>query len=134
LSTEDCTIIDAIPVTSLACTYLDVAELVTHGRLIDFRHIIRTYGLPEPQFNVYVEGELVDVVWPEHRLIVEVDGRKWHIGKRAFAEDRRRDRKLVRAHWRVVRFTEDQVAADPAGVAAELSALLSDGPWPPPAR
>jgi very-short-patch-repair endonuclease len=99
-----------------------------------FRHIIRTYGLPEPQFNVYVEGELVDVVWPEHRLIVEVDGRKWHIGKRAFGEDRRRDRKLVRAHWRVVCFTEDQVAADPAGVAAELSALLSDGPWPPPAR
>jgi very-short-patch-repair endonuclease len=187
LSADDCTVIDGIPVTGLARTYLDLAELVSHSRLIDlleagerqnkldaraieaviarnpgrhgvgplqaamaeltdappllqseleraFRHIIRTSGLPEPQFNVYVEGELVDVVWPEHRLIVELDGRTWHIGKRAFGEDRRRDRKLVRAHWRVVRFTADQVAQDPAGVAAELSELLSDGHWPPPAR
>ena len=34
----------------------------------------------------------------------------------------------------VVRFTDDQVRRDPAGVAAELSELLRDGPWPPPAR
>ena len=67
-------------------------------------------------------------------VVVEVDGRNWHIGKRAFGEDRRRDRKLVRAGWRVVRFTEDQVEQDPAGVAGELSELLRDGPWPPPAR
>jgi very-short-patch-repair endonuclease len=187
LDPRDTTIVDAIPVTSLARTYLDLAEFLSHDRLIDvleagerqskldvsaidatiarspgrhgieplqaamaeltdappllqsgleraFRHIARTYNLPMPQFNVYVEGELVDVVWREHRLVVEVDGRKWHIGKRAFAEDRRRDRKLVRTGWRVVRFTEDQVEQDPAGVAAELSELLRDGPWPPPAR
>jgi very-short-patch-repair endonuclease len=187
LHPEDATTVDGIPVTSLARTYLDLAEILNHARLIDvleagqrqnkldvsalqavitrstgrhgteplqaamaeltdappllqsgleraFRHIARTHHLPMPQFNGYVEGELVDVVWREHRLVVEVDGRKWHIGKRAFSEDRRRDRKLVRAGWRVVRFTEDQVEQDPAGVAAELSELLRDGPWPPPAR
>jgi very-short-patch-repair endonuclease len=184
LHPEESTAVDGIPVSSLARTYLDLAEIVTHDRLIDaleggqrqdkldvgalhaviarnpgrrgikplqaavaeladeppllqsgleraFRALAHTHHLPQPQFNVYVEGELVDVVWPEHRLVVEVDGRKWHIGKRAFGEDRRRDRKLVRAHWRVVRFTDEQ---DPAGVAAELSELLRDGPWPPPAR
>jgi very-short-patch-repair endonuclease len=187
LHPQDTTVVDGIPVTSLARTYLDLAEILTHDRLTDlleagerqdkldasaidaaiarnpgrhgieplgaamaeltdappllqsgleraFRHIARTHDLPMPQFNGYVEGELVDVVWREQRLVVEVDGRKWHIGKRAFAEDRRRDRKLVRAGWRVVRFTEDQVEQDPAGVAAELSELLRDGPWPPPAR
>ncbi len=179
--------LDGIPVTSLARTYLDLAELLSHARLIDlleagqrqnkldvgaidavivrnpgrhgiralqdavaelsddppllqshleraFRDLIRRHGLPMPQFNVYVEGELVDVVWPEHRLIVEVDGYKYHQGKRAFGNDRRRDRVLVRAHWTVVRFTDDQVDRDPAGVAAELSELLRAGLWPPPAR
>lgn len=187
LQPQDCTVVDAIPVTSLARTYLDLAEIFNHARLIDaleagerqdkldvgaiqdvigrnpgrhgipplqaalaeltdappllqseleraFRHLVRTYHLPQPQFNVYIEGELVDVVWPEHRLVVQVDGFKWHRGKRAFGTDRKLDRKLVRAHWRVVRFTDDQVAEDPAAVGAELSELLRDGPWPPPAR
>jgi very-short-patch-repair endonuclease len=187
LHAQDTTTVDGIPVTSLARTYLDLAEIISHARLIDmledgerqskldvsaidatiarnpgrhgieplqaamaeltdappmlqsrleraFRHIARAHDLPMPQFNGYAEGLLVDMVWREHRLVVEVDGRKWHIGKRAFAEDRRRDRTLVRAGWRVVRFTEDQVEQDPAGVAAELSELLRDGPWPPPAR
>jgi very-short-patch-repair endonuclease len=187
LDRSDCTVVDAIPVTSLARTYLDIAEVLNHGRLIDvleagqrqnkldvralhaviarnpgrhgiqplreavaeladdppllqsgleraFRHLVRTYYLPMPQFNVYVEGELCDVVWPEHRLIVEVDGWNWHRSKRAFGNDRARDRKLIRAHWAVVRFTDDQVAENAAGVAAELSDLLRDGPWRPPAR
>jgi very-short-patch-repair endonuclease len=99
-----------------------------------FRSLVRAYELPEPQYNVYIEGELVDVVWPEHRLIVEVDGFKWHRGKRAFGNDRKRDRMLIRAGWIVVRFTDDQVDEDPAAVAAELSELLRDGPWPRPAR
>jgi very-short-patch-repair endonuclease len=187
LPAQDTTTVDGIPTTTVARTCLDLAEILSHARLIDlleagerqdkldvgaieatimrspgrhgirplqqaiseltdappllqsgleraFRHIARTHHLPMPQFNVYVEGELVDVVWREHRLVVEVDGRKWHIGKRAFSEDRRRDRKLVRAGWRVVRFTEDQVEQDPAAVAAELSELLRDGPWPLPGR
>ncbi len=187
LDPQDTTVVDGIPVTSLARTYLDLAEVLTVNRLIDaleagerqnkldvgaieavvarnpgrhgipalqgalaevtdappllqsgleraFRHLVRTYHLPQPQFNVYVEGELVDVVWPEHRLVVQIDGFKWHRGRRAFGTDRALDRKLVRAHWTVVRFTDDQVEQDPAGVAAELSELLSDGPWPPPAR
>jgi very-short-patch-repair endonuclease len=187
LAPGDCARVDGIRVTSLARTYLDIAEVLNHGRLIDvleagqrqnkldvralhaviarnagrhgiqplreaiaeladdppllqsgleraFRHLVRTYDLPMPQFNVYVEGVLCDVVWPEHRLIVEVDGWNWHRSKRAFGNDRARDRKLIRAHWTVLRFTDDQVAEDAAGVAAELSDLLRDGPWPPPAR
>jgi very-short-patch-repair endonuclease len=187
LHPDDRSVVDAIPVTSLARTYLDIAETLTQDRLIDaleagqrqnkldvgalhaaivrnpgrrgiarlqaaiaeladeaphlqsgleraFRHLIRAHSLPRPQFNVYIEEELVDMVWPEHRLIVEVDGWKWHRGKRAFGNDRRRDRKLIRAGWTVVRFTDDQVDSDPHGVAAELSELLRGGPWLPLGR
>jgi very-short-patch-repair endonuclease len=87
-----------------------------------------------PQFNVYVEGELADVVFPDHRLVVEVDGWLYHRGRRAFNDDRRRDRKRVRAGWRVIRFSDDQVQYEPELVGAELSELLRDGPWLPPAR
>ena len=153
LHPDDCTVVDAIPVTDLARTYLDIAELLTHARLIDaleagqrqnkldvaalhaaFRALVRDDHLPPPQFNVYVEGELVDAVWREQRLVVEVDGWNFHRTKRSFANDRRRDRKLVKAGWRAVRFTSDEVTYQPEAVAAELSELMRDGPWPPPAR
>jgi very-short-patch-repair endonuclease len=184
---QDATIVDGIPATTLARTYLDMAVLLSHGRLIDlleasqrqnkldvsaidaviarnsgrhgirplrravaeldddapllqsprereFRDLVRAHSLPAPQYNVYVEGELVDAVWFDHRLIVEVDGWGFHRSKRSFAADRRRDRMLVRAGWRVVRFTGDDVHDRPDAVAAEVSELLRDGPWPRPAR
>ncbi len=186
LHPQDATTVDGIPVTTLARTYLDLAEILTHGRLIDaleaaqrqdkldagalhdviarnpgrhgiepltaaiaelgdeppllqspaeqaFRRLIRAHHLPQPQFNVYVEWDLVDVVWRGQRLAVEVDGWEFHRAKRAFGNDRRRDRRLIRAGWRVARFTSDEVTYEPEAVAAELSELLSDGPWLPPA-
>lgn len=187
LHREDCTTVDGIPVTTVARTCLDLAELLSPARLIDlleagqrqdkldmraieaviarhpgrhgikplqaaiaeladdppllqshleraFRALIRDHGLPEPQYNVYVEGELVDAVWPEDRLVVEVDGWHYHRTRRSFENDRRRDRKLLRARWRAARFTGGEVTYEADGVAAELSELLSDGPWPRPAR
>jgi very-short-patch-repair endonuclease len=117
-----------------------IAELTDDPPLIQspleqaFREIIRSHNLPEPQFNVYVEGELVDVVWREHRLVVEIDSWGFHRGKRSFEDDRRRGNKLLRARWRLARFTDPQVMFHPDDVGAELSDLLSDGPWPLPAR
>ena len=117
-----------------------MAELTDEPPLIQspleqaFREIIRSHHLPEPQFNVYVEDELVDVVWRERRLVVEIDSWGFHRGKRPFEDDRRRGNKLLRAHWRLARFTDAQVMFHPDDVGAELSDLLSDEPWPPPAR
>jgi very-short-patch-repair endonuclease len=76
----------------------------------------------------------VDAVWWEQRLVAEVDGWNFHRSKRSFANDRRRDRKLVKAKFRAVRYTGDEVLGEPEAVAGELSELLRDGPWLPPAR
>ena len=41
-----------------------------------------------------VEGELVDALWREERVIVELDGYAFHKFRAQFEADRRRDAKL----------------------------------------
>ena len=98
------------------------------------RALIRDADLPQPETNVFIEGELVDFAWRQHKLIVEVDGWTFHKTKRSFEDDRRRDAKLVLAGWRVVRFTYDQVRYEPQAVARTLTTLLRAAPSLPVAR
>jgi very-short-patch-repair endonuclease len=74
-----------------------------------------------------VHGILVDAYWPEHNLIVEVDGWNFHKTKRSFENDRRRDVKLQIAGYRVARFTAAHIMRHPAEVARDLIALLMGG-------
>ena len=78
------------------------------------------YGLPRPETNTVIEGELVDAVWRDQRLIVEVDGYDFHKGPFKFATDRERDVCLTTKGWRVLRFTWGHVTERPAWVAAAI--------------
>ncbi len=82
------------------------------------------HAVPRPLVNRVVAGHEVDFLWPEHRLIVEVDGRRTHLTRAAFERDRARDAKLTIAGYRVVRFTYRQICHDPAAVGRTLAALL----------
>lgn len=66
-------------------------------------------GLPRPRFNatLFVRGRYLrpDCMWPEQRLIAELDGRAVHGTDSAFENDRRRDRGLVAEDWRSMRIT-----------------------------
>jgi very-short-patch-repair endonuclease len=55
---------------------------------------------------------------------VEVDGWAYHRTRRAFDGDRARDRALLRAGWRVARFTDRQLARSADEVITDLTALL----------
>jgi very-short-patch-repair endonuclease len=77
---------------------------------------------PPPQINVLIEGIEVDVAWPGHKLIVELDGYAFHSTHDAFHADRRRDRRLTAAGWRVVRLTWRDLD-EPDALAGELRAL-----------
>lgn len=84
------------------------------------------HDLPRPQVNRHDGVRESDFRWPDHRLIVEVDSWTFHgRTRRAFDSDRARDRAVLRTGWRVARFTDRQLLADRAGVAAELHALLT---------
>ena len=71
----------------------DEAPWTQSGLERAFLELIREAGLPEPLTNVLVDGELVDVYWPQHNLVVELDSYDYHRGKRSFEDDRRKDTK-----------------------------------------
>ncbi len=82
------------------------------------------HGLPRPQINTFRNGRELDFRWPAARLVVETDGWGTHKTRRAFEEDRARDRRLAVEGWRVIRVTHRQLRDDPAGIAADLRVLL----------
>jgi hypothetical protein len=94
-----------------------------------FLRLCRRFGLPAPEVNVVIEGRERDFAWRGACLVVEVDGHATHGTRFAFEDDRRRDLDLVRAGWRVVRFTHAQIARDAPHVAASLRDLLGLGPF-----
>jgi very-short-patch-repair endonuclease len=75
----------------------------------EFRRLIRSTDLPEPQFNVLVEGLTVDVYWPQWKLVVELDSELYHANPSAFETDRVRDATLQKADIRVLRVTGDRM-------------------------
>jgi hypothetical protein len=44
--------------------------------------LVERAGLPRPLRNTLVGGHEVDLHWPEHRLVVEVDGFAFHSAER----------------------------------------------------
>jgi very-short-patch-repair endonuclease len=80
--------------------------------------------------NVEVGGFIVDIFWPQWRLVVELDSRGYHWSPRSFETDRLRDATLQRIRCRVLRVTHRRMRTDPRGVIEDvlaLAALSEDG-------
>jgi very-short-patch-repair endonuclease len=59
---------------------------------------------PGPQLNVRINAEEADLVWPEQRLILEIDGPQYHLFS---DEDARKE-----AAWRAAGYTVRRVSSD----------------------
>ena len=81
-------------------------------------------GLPRPRVNARVCGFEVDFLWPDGRLVVEVDGGTFHRHPRAFERDRKRDQILVAAGYRVIRVTWRQLQDEPMAVMVRIGQAL----------
>ena len=97
----------------------------TASRLEDkfFDFCVR-WGLPEPLLNQVINGRQVDAYFPEHRLIVEVDGYDVHAGRVSFEDDRDRDASMLALGLATVRVTEERIDNEPEREAARLRAIL----------
>ena len=87
-----------------------------------FLELCAGHDLPRPQ-RVTVAGYELDFYWPDARLAVEVDGRAFHRTRRAFHEDRRRDRRLAAEGIQVARIPWLDLTRSAAALAAELRAI-----------
>lgn len=66
----------------------------------------------------------VDFCFADARLVVEVDGQKWH---QDVVRDRRLDNSLAALGWRVLRYTWAEVVHGPEAVLAQIAAALGPG-------
>jgi very-short-patch-repair endonuclease len=91
----------------------------------DLRRLLREHGLPQPISNGLVCGYEVDLHWPEHRLVAELDGYAYHAHRRAFEADRERNIVLAAAGHRTVRVTDRQLNETRGETATRFGLLLS---------
>jgi Protein of unknown function (DUF559) len=89
-----------------------------------FLALVHEAGLPLPEVNAHIEGMVVDCLWRQASLVVELDGHETHDRAAAIENDRRREMRLRRAGFRVIRYTWQQVTQTPELVIAELRAEL----------
>jgi very-short-patch-repair endonuclease len=89
-----------------------------------FVRMARKHGLGRPQCNVWVAGLLVDAYWPEHRLVVECDSRRWHGSWAARRNDHARDARLQLAGLAVLRVTWTEVCHQSELGAARIRPFL----------
>jgi hypothetical protein len=91
----------------------------------DFRAFAKRYGLPEPLINTKVTGKEADVFFPEHKLVVELDGWDTHSSRSQFESDRDRDADRLAAGIATVRLTRQRFDNAPEREAARLKAILT---------
>jgi hypothetical protein len=108
----------------------DIGRSLTRSELEErFLALCADAGIERPEVNAWIpldegDGLEADFLWRRGRLIVETDGYGAHGTRAAFERDRRRDRRLTVAGWRVVRCSRRQVLAEPEELAAALTTLL----------
>ena len=82
--------------------------------------VLRAGGLPPPvrQYPLpSISGHgRVDGSYPPARLLLEVDGRRWHARVADFERDRRRDIEAGLLGWKLVRFVWGDLVREPAWV------------------
>jgi len=83
------------------------------------------HGIPRPQENVAVLGQVRDFYWPRARLVVEADSYGWHRSADAMADDRQRDVELTLAGIRTLRFTWSQATRRRAYVVSALRSAFA---------
>ncbi|MFZ0386261.1 MAG: type IV toxin-antitoxin system AbiEi family antitoxin domain-containing protein [Solirubrobacteraceae bacterium] len=80
--------------------------------------------IPPPQRNVVLGGWELDFYWPDHGVVVETDGERFHMLPGDRERDYRKDAWLQRRRIAVLRVGEFRFAHDRQGVRDDLLGLL----------
>ena len=88
------------------------------------RFLLKHPEFPEPRRNIQIGLWEIDCFWPEHKLVVELDGRPYHIAARDMERDRIKDAALQRLGLVALRSTDFRVEYDLPGIVDDLRHLL----------
>ena len=77
-------------------------------------------GIPMPEVNVWIAGVLVDAVWRERKLVVELDGKDNHSSWAQIQDDRSKELRVRGAGFDVIRYGTRQLEEEAPAVEAEL--------------
>ncbi len=115
-------------------TRLPVAGELRHDLERRFAELLRDQRFPTARVNHRLvlldpwQEVVLDVVWREAGLAVELDGRQAHLTPRAFEADRDRDRRVAAQHdLHVVRVTWRQLEREPQAIIGDLWTLYRRG-------
>jgi very-short-patch-repair endonuclease len=97
-----------------------------------FLALIDRHGLPRPRMNAHLalRGRFyeIDCLWERERVAIELDGGAVHVTKKAFHDNRERDRILTAEGYTATRITWDHLHRTPTEVADDLRLILT--PYP----
>lgn len=99
-------------------------DSVAEGRA---RRALLAAGLPPPvvQYEIEGTGARTDFAWPGRRVVLEIDGFRWHASPAAHARDSERANRLAAEGWTVLRATPTEMSEALEGVIAALRRHLS---------
>ena len=66
-----------------------------------------------------------DVLFPRARVVIEFDGRAWHVSDRSFQDDRTKQNRLVTEGYVVLRFTWEDLVHRPGEVLRQVRLALA---------
>jgi very-short-patch-repair endonuclease len=99
-----------------------------------FLALVDRYGLPRPRMNAHLAIRdrfyEIDCLWEDRKVAVELDGGGAHRTRRAFENDRERDRILTAEGFTTARVTWHQIHGTPDEVASDLHLILTPYPLP----
>ncbi|MBT8242037.1 MAG: DUF559 domain-containing protein [Acidimicrobiia bacterium] len=87
--------------------------------------------LPRPQLEYRIIGATgclvaqVDLCWPEHRMVIELDSWAWHHDRDAFESDRTRYTRLAAHGWTVLTITWRRWKDEPDAVANDIRTAIA---------
>jgi very-short-patch-repair endonuclease len=108
--------------TALRAATQEPAQMTRSQAERRFLDLIKRARLPTPAANTRVGGHEVDFLWPDRRLVVEIDGWAFHSSRAAFERDRIRDADLQTRGYRILRFTPRRLVQEPEAVVAAVAA------------
>jgi very-short-patch-repair endonuclease len=90
-----------------------------------FLALVRRAGLPTPDVNARIQGYEVDFLWRAHRVVVEVDGYRYHSSRSAFERDSAKGATLAAAGLTLLRVTWRQMENASHAVVARVAGALA---------